>query len=139
MILLDTNVISEPLRPEPDPAVAAWLDAQTLETLYLSAVTVAELRLGVALVPAGRRRTALSDRIERQVLPSFAGRVLAFDLACTSPYAAVRAAARARGVALAHADGFIAAIAATHGLVVATRDTTPFEAADLPVIDPWGI
>ncbi|MCL2090990.1 MAG: type II toxin-antitoxin system VapC family toxin [Micrococcales bacterium] len=138
MILLDTNVVSEPLRSEPDPAVAAWLDAQTLETLYLSAVTVAEMRLGVALIPAGRRRTALSDRIERRVLPSFAGRVLPFDLACTHPYADVRATARAHGVALAHADGFIAAVAATHGLIVATRDTTPFEAAGLPVINPWG-
>lgn len=137
MILLDTNVVSEPLRPVPNPAVAAWLDAQTLETLYLSAVTVAEMRLGVALMPAGRRRTALSDRIERRILPSFAGRVLPFDLACTHAYADVRATARAHGVALAHADGFIAAIASAHGLMVATRDTAPFEAAGLPVINPW--
>lgn len=84
MILLDTNVVSEPLRPEPDARVIEWIDAQPLETLYLSAMTVAELRAGVALLPAGKRRNNLHEFLEKRVLPSFAGRVLPFDLACTS-------------------------------------------------------
>ena len=81
MILLDTNLISEPLRPAPHPGVIAWIDAQPLETLFLSAVTVAELRAGIASLPAGKRRETLRERVESQVLPVFTGRVLAFDLA----------------------------------------------------------
>lgn len=137
MILLDTNVISEPLRRAPDARVVAWIDAQPLETLYLSAITVAELRTGVALLPAGKRREELHESLEKQVLPLFTGRVLPFDLAATQAYADLRAKARAAGAAIAPADGFIAAIAAAQGLIVATRDTTPFEAAALTVINPW--
>ena len=137
MILLDTNVLSEPLRPAPEPRVVAWIDAQALETLYLSAITVAELRAGVALLPAGKRRSALQQGLETRVLPLFAGRVLPFDLACTPAYAALMARVRTAGLALATADGYIAAIAAANGLAVATRDTSPFEAAGVTVINPW--
>jgi predicted nucleic acid-binding protein len=137
MILLDTNVVSEPLRREPDPRVIAWIDAQPLETLYLSAITVAEMRAGVALLPAGRRRRGLSESLEKQVLPLFAGRVLPFDLACTRAYAENLKKSRSSGLAIAAADGFIAAIAATNGLTVATRDTGPFEAGGVAVINPW--
>lgn len=137
MILLDTNVVSEPLRAAPDARVIEWIDAQPLETLFLSAITVAELRAGVALLPAGRRRTGLARSLETRVLPLFAGRVLPFDLACTQAYAALMAAARAAGLAIASADGYIAAIAAANGLAVATRDTGPFRAAGAAVIDPW--
>ena len=86
MILVDTNVVSEPLRGAPEPSVAEWLDAQALETLYLSAITVAELRSGVRALPAGRRRDRLHEDLERQVLPMFAGRVLAFDLPASQAY-----------------------------------------------------
>jgi toxin FitB len=137
MILLDTNVVSEPLRRAPDAGVVAWIDAQPLETLFLSAVTVAELRAGLALLPAGQRRTGLEQGLEARVLPLFEGRVLAFDLACTSAYASLMAQARAAGLAIATADGLIAATAATHGLTVATRDTRPFQAAGVAVINPW--
>jgi hypothetical protein len=137
MILLDTNVISEPLRREPEPRVIAWIDAQPVETLYLSAITVAELRAGVALLPPGKRRTALQENLEKQVLPLFAGRVLAFDLACTHPYAQLLARTRKIGLAVTTADGYIAATAAAHGFAVATRDTSPFEAAGTTVINPW--
>ena len=137
MILLDTHVVSEPLRPEPDIRVIAWIDAQPLETLFLSAITVAELRAGVALLPAGKRRTGLRTSLEKQMLPLFAGRVLPFDLACTQAYAALMAKARATGLAIATADGYIAAIAAANGFTVATRDTGPFEAAGVAVINPW--
>ncbi len=137
MILLDTNVVSEPLRPAPDARLVAWIDAQPLETLFLSSITVAELRAGVALLPRGKRRSGLQDSLETQVLPLFAGRVLPFDLACTQAYAALMANARTSGLAIASADGYIAAIAVANGLAVATRDTGPFEAAGAAVINPW--
>lgn len=137
MILLDTNVVSEPLRAAPAEAVVAWIDAQPLETLFLSAITVAELRAGVALLPAGKRRKGLQQSLEQQILPLFAGRVLAFDVACTPAYAELLTRARKQGLAIAMADGCIAAIAKTHGLTVATRDVAPFQAAGVPVIDPW--
>jgi hypothetical protein len=137
VILLDTNVVSEPLRHAPEARVIEWIDAQPLETLYLSAITVAELRTGVALLPAGKRRAGLHENLEKRVLPLFTGRVLSFDFACTQAYAELMTKARAAGLAIATADGYIAAIAATNGLIVATRDTSPFEAADVSVINPW--
>lgn len=97
MILLDPNVVSEPLRRRPEPRVAEWLDGQALETLYLSAVTVAELRLGVQSLPAGRRRDRLHADLESQLLPMFTGRVLAFDLAASQAYADLMAKARSEG------------------------------------------
>lgn len=137
MILLDTNVVSEPLRHAPEARVVDWIDAQLLETLYLSAITVAELRAGVALLPSGKRRTGLHQSLEKRVLPLFTGRVLPFDLACTQAYAKLMAKARAAGLTIAAADGYIAAIAAANGFAVATRDTSPFEAAGVTVINPW--
>lgn len=137
MILLDTNVVSEPLRQAPEARVVDWIDAQLLETLYLSAITVAELRAGVALLPAGKRRTGLHESLEKRVLPLFTGRVLPFDLGCTPAYAKLLTEARKAGLGIAAADGYIAAIAATHGFTVATRGTGPFEAAGASVINPW--
>ncbi len=137
MILLDTDVVSEPLRHAPEARVIEWIDAQPVETLYLSAITVAELRAGVALLPAGRRRSGLQENLETRVLPLFAGRVLPFDLACTQAYAALIAKARVTGLAIAAADGYLSAIAAANGFAVATRDTGPFEAAGVTVINPW--
>lgn len=137
MILLDTNVVSEPLRPAPDARVAGWIDAQALETLFLSAITVAELRASLALLPAGKRRAGLHESLEARVLPLFSGRVLPFDLGCTRAYAQLMAKARESGLAIASADGYIAAIAVANRLTVATRDTGPFRAAGIAVIDPW--
>ena len=137
MILLDTNVISEPLRRDPEPRVIEWIDAQALETLYLSAITVAELRSGIALLPPGKRRSALQENLEKQVLPLFTGRVLPFDLTCTRAYADLIAKTKNAGLAIATADGFIAAIAITNSFAVATRDSSPFEAAGSAVINPW--
>ena len=137
MILLDTNVVSEPLRHAPDRRVIEWLDAQSMETLFLSAITVAELRAGVALLPPGRRRAGLQESLEKRVLPLFTGRVLSFDHVCTHAYAALIAKARSAGVAVATADGYIAAIAAANGFAVATRDISPFGLAGVHVINPW--
>ncbi len=137
MILLDTNVISEPLRRSPDARVISWLDAQSLETLYLSAITVAELRFGVANLPTGRRRDELQSSIENQILPLFSGHVRPFDMDCTIAYAELMAKAKSAGLAIAAADGYIAAIAATNRFSVATRDVSPFQAVGLKVINPW--
>lgn len=138
MIVLDTNVISEMWKVEPNPNVLAWIDAQAIETLYLSAITVAELRYGLATMPEGKRRTIYQERLEHEVLTAFAGRVLAFDLDTSKIYADLMARARAEGKAIGKADGYIAATAAAHGLIVATRDISPFEAGGLEVINPWG-
>ncbi|MBX7432559.1 type II toxin-antitoxin system VapC family toxin [Mycobacterium sp. Y57] len=137
MILVDTNVISEPLRKAPDPVVVDWIDAQPLETLYLSAVTVAELRFGVACLPTGKRRDRLHESMESRVLPLFIGRVLSFDLAASQAYADTMSRARSAGLAIGTADGYIAATAAANRMAVATCDTVAFAAAGIPVIDPW--
>lgn len=137
MIVIDTNVISELWRERPNPAVLAWADAQAIETLYLSAITVAELRYGIETMPEGKRRTIYRQRLETEVLPPFEGRVLAFDLATAAAYAELMARARAAGRAIGTVDGYIAASAAAHGLAVATRDVSPFQAAGLRTINPW--
>jgi toxin FitB len=137
MILLDTNVVSEPLRQAPDAQVVEWIDAQPLETLFLSAITVAQLRAAVAMLPAGKRRSGLLDNLEKRVLPLFAGRVLPFDLACTPAYAGLMAKSRGRGLGVPTADGCIAAIALANGFSVASRDASPFEAAGVRVINHW--
>jgi len=137
MIILDTNVISEPLRPNGDPSVLNWLDQQDIETLFLTAVTVGELRFGIAALPSGRRRHRLEDEFERHILSLFEGRVLPFDESVTTAYAEIRAKARSTGKAIGVADAFIAAIAAHHGFTIATRDVAPFEFAGIPVINPW--
>lgn len=138
MIVLDTNVISEIWKREPSPAVLTWLDAQLVETLYLSAITLAELRLGLAVMPAGQRRSVLMNRLENEVVPAFSGRILPFDQAAARAYADLMAEARRKGLAISQADGHIAATAMVHSCAVATRDVSPFKAAGLRVINPWG-
>lgn len=137
MILLDTNVVSEPLKPNGDPAVAAWIDAQVLETLYLSTITVAEIRFRIATLPEGKRKDALRSNVDARVLPLFESRVLSFDAAAAEACAVVRVRARAAGKAIGTADSYIAAIAEAKGLAVATRDTEPYRAAGVRVINPW--
>ena len=137
MIVVDTNVISEAMRDMANGRVVQWMDAQPVETLFLSAITVAELRFGIAVLPAGKRRDRMSARLEQEVLAAFAGRVLPFDMDASEAYAALMARARQKGKAIAKADGYIAATAASHGFAVATRDMSPFKAAGVPVIDPW--
>ena len=137
MILLDTNVVSEPLRLTGDVGVINWIDAQIIETLYLSTISLAELRFGIAALAPGKRRDTLNASLEQRILPLFVGRILPFDAAASEAYAVLRARARAQGRAIAPADGYIAATATCHGFIVATRDTSPFEAAGLTVINPW--
>ena len=137
MILIDTNVISELWRAAPDAGVLAWIDAQAVETLYLAAITVAELRFGLASMPDGKRRSIYQGRLEREVLPAFTGRVLPFDLDASKAYASLMARARAEGKAISQADGYIAATASARAFAVATRDVAPFLAAKLTVFNPW--
>lgn len=136
--MLDTNVVAEPLKLAGDSAVLAWLNHQDIETLFLTTISVAELRYGVAAMPDGRRKDGLSAALEQRVIALFGPRVLAFDLAAADAYVVIRTRAKAEGKAIAAADTYIAAIAAVHGFAVATRDTAPFEVADVRVINPWG-
>jgi predicted nucleic acid-binding protein len=137
MILLDTNVVSEPLKLSGDVGVLTWIDAQIIESLYLSTISLAELRFGIAALAPGKRRDMLHTNLEQRIVPLFVGRILPFDAAASEAYATIRARARTLGKAIAPADGYIAATAASHNLIVATRDTGPFEAAGLRVINPW--
>lgn len=136
MIVLDTNVVSESMRPEPHPTAKAWLDAQAAETLYLSSVTVAELLFGIRMLPSGRRKNMLAETLEG-LLALFGERILAFETEAARHYAQLAAAARATGTGFPTPDGYIAAIAAAHGFIVATRDVSPFQAAGLNVVNPW--
>lgn len=137
MILLDINVISEPLKASADQKIVDWINAQNVETLYLSTIGLAELRFGIAVLPEGKRKDVLYSSLEQRVLPLFEGRILSFDIAASQAYATLRSKARAVGQIIAPADGYIAAIAITNGLAIATRDTKPFIAAGLTVINPW--
>ncbi|HLY58297.1 MAG TPA: type II toxin-antitoxin system VapC family toxin [Stellaceae bacterium] len=137
MILLDTNVVSETMRRSPDRTVVAWLDAQAAETLHLSAVSLVELLFGIASLPDGRRKVELGLALGTQAASLFGPRVIAFDEAAARAFAVVMSRARSAGRAIGFADGQIAATAAAHDLIVATRDAAPFEAAGIRVIDPW--
>lgn len=136
MIILDTNVVSEAMKPEPHPAVQAWLDAQAVETVYLSSVTLAELLFGIGALPAGRRKNILAETLDG-LLVLFEERVVSFDTAAARHYAELAVAVRASDKGFPLPDGYIAAIAASHGFSVATRDVSPFQAAGISVINPW--
>jgi predicted nucleic acid-binding protein len=137
MILVDTNVVSELMRPAPAPAVLAWFATQAAADLFLSAVSEAELRAGAACLPAGRRRDALTAAIDAMVAEDFAGRLLAFDSPAARSYALIAAARRAAGQPIAQADCQIAATAHAHGAAVATRNVADFLGCGIAVIDPW--
>ncbi len=137
MIILDTNVVSEPMKSNGDPAVQAWLDRQTAETLYLTATSLSELLVGVEMLPAGKRKEGLDGALSELLTRLFESRVLTFDQQAAIAYAPLVSHARAGGRLIAVADGQIAAIAAVHGFTVATRDTAPFVATRVPVINPW--
>jgi len=137
MIVLDTNVISEPLKAKADPGVEAWLDRQAAETLYLTATNLSELLVGIELLPGGRRKRGIAAAMEELLAKLFAERFLAFDREAAAGYAFLVSRAMAKGYIIGVADGQIAAIAAVHGFTIATRDTAPFLAAGVPIINPW--
>lgn len=137
MILIDTNVVSELMRPAPAPAVLAWFSDRNAADLFLSAVSEAELRAGAAYLPAGRRREGLVAAIDAMIAEDFGGRVLLFDSAAAKSYAVIAAARRAAGQPIAEADCQIAAIAQAQGAVVATRNVADFRGCGVEIIDPW--
>ncbi len=137
MILLDTNVVSEPMKQRPDRRVQDWLDAQAIETLYLSTISLSELLLGIESLPVGKRRKALAAALGKQIMSLFDDRIVPFDVAAAEAYAKVVIRARRQGHAISVADGQIAAIAESRNLSIASRDETPFRAAGLAVINPW--
>jgi predicted nucleic acid-binding protein len=136
VIVLDTNVIAEAMRPEPNPAVVSWLNGQSAETLYLSSVTLAELLFGIGAIPTGARRDRLAQALDR-LLALFPGRVLPFDQDAARRYADMAVTARAAGHPLPVSDGYIAATAASRGFAVATRNTRDFQTIGVDLIDPW--
>ncbi|HMQ71917.1 MAG TPA: type II toxin-antitoxin system VapC family toxin [Rubrivivax sp.] len=136
MIVLDTNVVSEAMKPQPDAAVRAWLNDQAAQTLYLSSVTLAGLLFGIRALPAGRRKNML-DRTMTELLALFEDRILPFDTDAARHYADLAVTARNGGRGFPTPDGYIAAVAASRGFIVASRDRLPYEAAGLKVIDPW--
>ena len=137
MIVLDTNVVSELIRPDPTSNVVDWVAGQAAPNLYLSTISEAELRYGVEILPAGERRNRLFEEVEGMLREDFAGRILPFDSAASQAYAVIAAARRAAGRPINHADCQIAAIARCRGASVATRDVDDFEGSGIEVINPW--
>ena len=136
MIVLDTNVISEPLKSIPEPKVMAWLDDQADETLFITAISRAELRFGVLKLPEGKRKSALAAQIER-VLDLFKERTLEFDIAASDKLAEIAALCEQAGKPAVAPDVYIAACAAARGFAVATRNVRHFEPTGVPIINPW--
>ena len=137
MIVLDTNVISEALRPGCNLAVRSWLNARAETELFTTSITFAKLLSGVAIMTPGHRKQELSRALDEFVAPLFSGRCLAFDVAAAKQYAEILASMRERGRAIGPLDCQIAAIAAASRKKIATRDARPFAEAGLEVINPW--
>jgi predicted nucleic acid-binding protein len=137
MIVLDTNVISELMRPQPHRAVFAWASEQPRASLYTTSVTRAEILYGIAILPEGRRRALLAAAGEAMFLEEFAGRILAFDAAAAAHYADIVAARRRTGNPIEVFDALIAATALVADADVATRDIDGFDGCGLTLIDPW--
>ena len=136
-VLLDTNVVSELLRPSPNPAVEGWVAGRQAADLHFSAVSEAELRYGVALLPAGRRRDALALAVEAILREDFEDRVLPFDSEAAREYADIATSRRTAGRPVAPADCQIAAIARSRDLTIATRNVRDFADMEIELVDPW--
>jgi predicted nucleic acid-binding protein len=137
MILLDTNVLSEMMRPAPSSIVEEWLSAQPAAGTFISAITEAELRYGLALLPNGQRQKRLLAQAEAMLVEDFADRILPFDSAAAAAYATIAATRRLAGRPISQADAQIAAIAASRGATIATRNITDFADCGVAVLDPW--
>lgn len=137
MIVLDTNVLSDTMRPVPNPTVIAWLNRQDIQTLYITAVSLAELRFGVARLDDGRKKADLSKRLEMMLAQVFDGRILPFTAAAAQVFADRMAAAHRNGTAVSFQDGMIAATVAANGFSIATRDINPFDAMGVSILNPW--
>ena len=137
-ILLDTNVLSELMRPQPDQSVMSWFSERTGALFYVSAMTQAEIMLGISLLPAGKRRDALAAAADGMFSQDFAGRCLPFDATGAANYAGIVAARRNAGQAISTEDALIAATALAHGYPLATRNIKDFLHIDgLTLYNPW--
>lgn len=136
MILLDTNVLSELMRPEPAAAVLQWFARQSAAELHVTTLSCAEILLGIGLLPEGRRQQRLAEQAGCMFAEDFAGRVLGFDLAAAPAYAAIASQRQQAGKRIGATPGMIAAIAQVHGAAVASRDGD-FAGCGVPLIDPW--
>ena len=136
IIILDTNIVSELLRPSPEPRIEAWLAAQDSRSVYLTTISEAELRYGAAVLPSGRRRDALLEAVDGMLDEDFRGRILAFDRLAAEAYAGI-AASRAAGRPISQFDCQIAAIAQANEASLATRNIKDFQGCGIDVIDPW--
>ena len=139
MYVIDTNVASELMRPAPTASVAAWIAERDMEDMFLTAVSEAELRYGVAIAPAGRRKDELEAAMSRWLDLGFGERILPFDSAAARAYAEIAAGRRHAGRPIGEADCQIAALCRSKGAVLVTRNVRDFEGADVSVIDPWSI
>jgi toxin FitB len=137
MILLDTNVLSELMRPAPSHVVENWMGRQPTTALFISTITEAELRYGAALLSAGRRRRQLVEQVEAMLANDFAGRILSFDSPAASAYAHIAAARRQSGRPISQPDAQIAAVAASRGASLATRNIADFVGCGIDLVDPW--
>ena len=137
MIVLDTNVLSELARPQPEPAVVDWVDGYESVEFVITALTAAEIRAGVALLPPGRRQREVGQRMETLLTETFSGRILAFDVDSTAHYASILATRRRIGRLIGSMDAQIAAVCAQHESALATRNTDDFTELGLTLIDPW--
>ena len=137
MVVIDTNIVSELMRAEPSAAVLAWMDNRPPRELFVTAVTEAEVRTGIALLPEGRRRRGLAEACERAFGGLFAGRVLSFDSDAAQAYAEIAVSRRVLGRPVSQADGQIAAIARSRGMAVATRNVRDFEEMGIDIFNPW--
>ena len=135
--ILDTNVLSETMKPRPAAAVASWLRAQPLRSLFTTAITQAEIFAGIAILPAGRRRTELETMAQAIFSQDFEGRIIPFGKEATKAYADLYALRRQKGRPIATADLIIAAIALAHDAAIVTRDDDGFSDCGLKLIDPW--
>ena len=137
MVVIDTNIVSELMSAEPSVEVLAWMDDRPRRELFVTAVTEAEVRTGIAFLPEGRRRRGLAEACERAFGSLFAGRVLPFDSDAARAYAEIVATRRGLGRPVSQTDGQIAAIARSRGMAVVTRNIQDFESMEIDVIDPW--
>lgn len=135
--LLDTNVLSETRRPVPDPRVLEWLDRLDEDRAFISVVTLAEIRRGVALMQTGRRRDALAHWLAGDLVDRFAGRILPVDEQTAFRWGDLMAEAKRRGQGLASMDGLLAATAIAHGLTLVTRNGRDFHGLPVELLDPW--
>jgi hypothetical protein len=139
VIVLDTNVISEPMRSRPDASVVEWLNGQPDTALFTTSVTVMELRFGVERLAEGKRKADLREVLDFTLSRLFGPRILHFDVPAATEAARIAALAGAADTPVGQADAQIAAIARSHGFAIATRDTAPFQSAGLAVINPWEV